>query len=216
MIRVAAYIDGYNLYHAIDRTNQPHLKWLDLWALCDRFVPNLSARLTAVHYFSAYATWLPKQANRHRAYVAALEATGVISHMARFKEKDRRCPLSSCGHRWKGHEEKETDVHLALALLDHAYKDQYDRALIVSRDSDLVPAARMVRSAFPSKEVFSVAPPGSGHSNDMLKVCDGKKHTIRRKHLAACLLPDRIPLPDGNEIVRPSRYDPPVPLVVAA
>ena len=208
MIRVAAYVDGYNLYHAIDRTGQQPLKWLDLWALCDRFVPSRTGRLHAVHYFSAYATWLPPQARRHKTYVDALEAKGVTAHMARFKEKDRRCPKEECGHRWKGHEEKETDVHLALALLDHAYRDLYDRALIVSRDSDLVPAARFVREAFPDKEVYAVAPPGSGHSNDMLRVCDGKKHKIKTRHLSECLLPARLVSEDGTEIVRPAAYDP--------
>ena len=29
-VRAAFYIDGFNLYHAIDRMGQPHLKWLNL------------------------------------------------------------------------------------------------------------------------------------------------------------------------------------------
>ncbi|MFO1241201.1 MAG: hypothetical protein U1E64_12690 [Sphingomonadaceae bacterium] len=28
MRRVIVYIDGFNLYHAIDDLGQPHLKWL--------------------------------------------------------------------------------------------------------------------------------------------------------------------------------------------
>ena len=28
--RVSVYIDGFNLYHAIDALNENHLKWLDL------------------------------------------------------------------------------------------------------------------------------------------------------------------------------------------
>lgn len=30
---VIVYIDGFNLYHAIDRLNEPSLKWLDLRAV---------------------------------------------------------------------------------------------------------------------------------------------------------------------------------------
>jgi hypothetical protein len=32
-MRVACYIDGFNLYHAIDDLDKPHLKWLDVCAL---------------------------------------------------------------------------------------------------------------------------------------------------------------------------------------
>ena len=95
MIRVHAYVDGYNLYHAIRRFREGHLKWVDLWSLCATFVPARTAQLTAVHYFSAYAHWLPRQMARHEAYVQALKETGVTVHLAKFKRKDRYCP--SCG-----------------------------------------------------------------------------------------------------------------------
>ena len=206
MLRVRAYIDGYNLYHSILRFGEPHLKWLDLWALCERFVPPVTGRLAGVHYFSAYATWLPASMARHKALVAALRSKGVDVNLANFKLKDRRCP--DCKHRYVSHEEKETDVHLALALLDHAWRDMYDRALIVSRDSDLVPAARLTKASFPNKEIHVVAPPHLGHSNDMLKVVDGK-HKVQKKHLEACLLPATINLTDGTVIKRPTEYDPP-------
>lgn len=171
-----------------------------------RFVPPKSGTLVGVHYFSAYATWLPEPMARHEAYVAALEARGVDVNMASFKDKDRKCP--DCSHRYKGHEEKETDVHIALSLYDHAYRDLYDRALIVSRDSDLVPAVRVTKEAFPNKEFFTVAPPHLGHSNDLLRVVDGK-HKIQMKQVEACLLPETIKCDDGRTIVRPNEYDPP-------
>jgi hypothetical protein len=84
----------------------------------------------------------------------------------------------------------------------------YDRALIVSRDSDLVPAARVTKAAFPEKQIYVVAPPHLGHSNDMLAVADGK-HKIQKKHLEAALFPALIRLPDGSTVSRPPEYDPP-------
>ena len=69
MERVAAFIDGFNLYHAILNLRAPHLKWLDLWALSDAFVLRRTQLLTDVYYFSAYATWLPGAYRRHRTYV---------------------------------------------------------------------------------------------------------------------------------------------------
>ncbi|MCR9270102.1 MAG: NYN domain-containing protein [Hyphomonadaceae bacterium] len=205
-MRVAAYIDGYNVYHAVKRRADNHHKWLDLWKICERFIPSQTAKLVEVHYFSAYAHWLPTEQQRHRAYVGALEATGVEAHMARFADKDRKCP--SCRHRWKGHEEKETDVRIAVKLLQHGFEDRFDRALIVSRDSDLVPAAAAFKQMFPKKELYVVAPFGAGHSTEMLGVCDGKRK-MTRKQLDASLLPASLKHPDGRVIQRPSKYDPP-------
>ena len=90
--RVACFIDGFNLYHAIARLGRPHLKWLDLPRLMQRYVHAASQRIDAIYYFSAYADWLPAARRRHRAYVAALGAQGVAPVMGKFKAKDRRKP----------------------------------------------------------------------------------------------------------------------------
>jgi hypothetical protein len=65
-----------------------------------------------VYYFSAYAVWQPRKVGRHIAYVKALRAVGVTVVLGQFKQKDRRCP--ACNHTWVGHEEKETDVNIAI------------------------------------------------------------------------------------------------------
>lgn len=205
-MRVSAYIDGYNVYHSLDRHGERHHKWLDLRAVCERFIPAQSATLDEVHYFSAYAHWKPIPQQRHRSYVAALEARDVEVHMARFANKDRKCP--SCKHQWQGHEEKETDVRIASRLLQHGFEDRFDRALIVSRDSDLVPAARAFKIMFPQKELHVVAPLCAGHSTEMLGICDGKRK-MKLKQLDGSLLPAILKHPDGRTITRPAAYDPP-------
>ncbi|MGN6551468.1 MAG: NYN domain-containing protein, partial [Pararhizobium sp.] len=156
MIRSSFFIDGFNFYHALRRLDEPHLKWVDLRALMKRQTMRSEA-VTAIYYFSAYASWLPGPHARHRQYVVALEQRDVTVVMGHFKKKDRYC--QHCRKTSIGHEEKETDVNLALCLLNEAYKDTYDRAYIVSRDSDLKPAMAMVRNEFPQKELFVVAPP---------------------------------------------------------
>jgi uncharacterized LabA/DUF88 family protein len=52
--------------------------------------------------------------------------------------------------RWTIYEEKETDVSLAVSLLEDAAMDRYDVALLFSADSDLCPAVRAVRRVRPS------------------------------------------------------------------
>lgn len=158
-----------------------------------------------VAYFSAYATWLPDKYARHRAYVAALRHVGVECHMARFSEKTARC--KACGVSWKQHEEKETDVHFALTLLEDAIDDVFDRAIIVSADGDHAPAVRRVRARTPSKQVFLAAPPGRyGKARELLKVCNsGIQITAGR--IVKSLLPQVVDTPRGA-IVRPTAYDP--------
>ena len=205
-LRNAAFFDGFNLYHAIDQLGRPQYKWLDLSRLAGRFVPK-GQKLEHVYYFSAIAHWNMSRKLRHIAFLRALATTGVEAVMGKFKPKDRYC--SFCHRTTRGHEEKQTDVNLALYLLNEARKDSYDRAILVSNDSDLVPAVDMVRREFPDKLIIIVTPPGKRTSKELMKTVGGWRfvRSIETKHLDGCLLPKRMVDADG-EIRRPAEYDP--------
>lgn len=85
--KVACYIDGFNLYHAIKSLPPPnqHLKWVDLWGLASAFIRHSEERLVAVYYFSALAYWLPAAQARHEAFIAANRALGVTAVLGRFQ-----------------------------------------------------------------------------------------------------------------------------------
>jgi uncharacterized LabA/DUF88 family protein len=205
-MRVACYIDGFNLYHSIDDLKKPHLKWVDLRALAQSLC-RPGETLVKVVYFSAYATWMPDPYSRHREYVAALKHAGVDCHMARFSEKSARC--KKCGATWKRHEEKETDVHFCLTLLEDAIDDVFDRVIIVSVDSDIVPSVRAVRRRMPGKQVFLATPPNR-HSaaRELLNSCNSGT-AITAGRLAKCLLPETVVDANGKQIAkRPASYAP--------
>lgn len=209
-MRVVTFVDGFNLYHAIRDLAKDHLKWIDLRALCRQFAPEPQFQLTSVYYFSAYATWRQGPYRRHREYVKALTATGVTPIMARFKEKDRSC--FNCGHQWKDHEEKETDVGIAAHLVAAAFRNLYDRALLISNDSDLVPAIRLVRAGFPSKQLRIITPVGRRHSLDLVRAAGGLRYCARMKviHVERSLLPRQVTDANGRVVAtRPVEYDPP-------
>jgi uncharacterized LabA/DUF88 family protein len=108
---------------------------------------------------------------------------------------------------WTAHEEKETDVSIGITLLNDAYKNRFTRAYLVTRDSDLMPAVRMVRVEFPAKEIVTVAPPLMAHSQDLLRVCNSKKK-INTAQVWACLFPKKVLNPDGSvAATRPDKYD---------
>lgn len=206
--RVICFVDGFNLYHALDAIKQPHLKWLNLRKLFTLLSKPQSQVITQILFFSAYPTWKPNSYLRHRHYVAALQAAGVIPVMGHFKKKSKEC--RSCGQKWESHEEKETDVNLALALLDMAYKDLYDHAFILSRDSDLAPAVHKVKQNFPEKVITVFAPYNYHHSAELIKGSDNHK-TIKYKHIVTSLFPANIYDAGGNLVVRrPLEYTPPV------
>lgn len=206
-MRVACYVDGFNLYHAIDDLRKPHLKWLDIRALAQSLCRN-GETLHKVAYFSAYATWRQDRYTRHRSYVSALQQSGVECHMARFSEKTASC--RGCGSSWKQHEEKETDVHFALTFLEDAIDNVFDRAIIISADSDHVPAVRRVRSRLPGKQVFLAAPPKRlARARELKNVCNSSIE-ITPGRLAGCLFPQAVMDSAGQQVAaRPPSYDPP-------
>jgi uncharacterized LabA/DUF88 family protein len=199
--RTIVYIDGFNFYHAVDDLGEPHLKWVDLWGLAEKLL-RPDQQLVAVKYFTAYATWRPSSYRRHQRYVAALKARGVTPVIGRFKAKTVRCH-AKCRQTYVTHEEKETDVNIGVHLMADALKNRFDRALVISADTDLNSAVELTRSEATGKRVDLVAPPGRKGRNSaaLFEVTKGK--------IRSSLLPAQIQLPGGKLVIRPSEYDPP-------
>ena len=197
--RVSVYIDGFNLYHALDDLGENHLKWLDLWAVSETLVRKNEV-VTAVKYFSAYATWMQSSYRRHQRYVAALQSRGVEFIEGRFKEKPMQC--KSCGVRYKAHEEKETDVNIGVHLMADGLQDRFDRALVISADTDLNEAVTLTRAEAAGKKIDIVAPPKRKGRNSIALF----EMTVGR--VRSSLLPAELEA-DGKKITRPTEYDPP-------
>lgn len=195
LLRTVSLIDGFNLYHAIASLKQPELKWVDLKILSSAFVNTSTEQLIKVFYFSAYADHTsPGVVRAQKAYIKALEIAGVFPVLGYFKKKDRKCP--NCSHKWASHEEKETDVNIASQLIDLAYQNAFDRALVISNDSDLSPAIRLIRKRFPEKRITTIAPPNYYHSNELIQASSDKAR-IRPEHLEQALFPALVKDPSG-------------------
>ena len=71
-------------------------------------------------------------------FIDALTARGGLDiDYGHFLSKPLRC--RSCGNSWQKNEEKKTDVNIAVRLLDDAFDDRFDTAMLISGDSDLAP-----------------------------------------------------------------------------
>jgi hypothetical protein len=196
--RAAVYVDGFNLFHAIDDLKENHLKWLDLMAL--------SKHLAGVNRDVVRVVWCsakhpdPEKAERWMVYRNALLATGVKVVSGHFTEKP---PIA----------EKEGDVSVALHLMLDAIDDVYDIAYLISADSDQVATAKLFKERFgPSsatpKKLHSVAPPNRPHSGHIKSYVDHCAD-LSKAEIGNHLLPSQLKRIDGRPILCPARYTPP-------
>ena len=201
-MKVCYFVDGFNLYHAIKA--QKHLqkyKWLNLRRLAELFLKS-DDKLQKVYYFSALATWNQDKMKKHRVYIEALKSMGVEIILGEFRRKEVKC-LAACRKIFKTHEEKETDVNIAVKIFQSAVREEFDKAFIISGDSDLIPAIRGVQEIFPTKEFGIIVP--IGRQAELLKQVANFHMKLKEKHLAAAQFPDQITI--GNKILtRPPNW----------
>lgn len=213
MLRTAFLIDGFNLYHsariAARDLGGTGAKWLDIRALCDAHlhVIGRGAEICSINYFSALAVHLeatnPDVTNRHRAFISCLEDSGVNVELAHFKPKNVICP--DCGARTTRYEEKETDVAIAIKLLESFYRDQCDVAVLITADSDVAPAVRRVGALFPQSEVW-IAFPYARKSKELEKLSAGRTFKLSKESYARHQFGDPYRCADGILIARPTRW----------
>lgn len=158
MDRVMAYVDGFNLYFGLREKYGRRYHWLDLQALVTSLLKP-DQDLVGVTYFTARVRNQPVSEQRQVEYLSALTAhcSKLTIVEGRYQEKGHAC--RRCGSTWTAYEEKETDVSVAIALLEDAVNDAFDHALVVSADSDLCPAVRAVKRVAPQKRVIAAFPP---------------------------------------------------------
>ena len=205
--RIVFFFDGFNLWHALDHNpalrnkNQYHkYKWLNLHRLAQCFVPE--KEIAGLYYFTALAVWDPNKVARHKTYISALRSVGAKIIFGNFKLRDKKCHL--CQGIYKAYEEKHTDVNIAITLFQSALKDEYDTAIIVSGDSDLVPAIEAVKMTFPGKQMGVMIP--IGRRAELLKQVTDFKMKIKESHLAISQFPDEINLGEGTMLKRPESW----------
>jgi len=209
--RVLALIDGFNSYHSIAE-NPAHTrhknsidlrqyKWVNLRKLMECFLAK-DEELVDVVYFSAYAFWKQDRVIRHQTYVRALRSAGVKPVISKFKKKTKKC--KSCGKVYKTYEEKQTDVQIAVHLFKGGMNDSHDKAMLVTGDSDIIPAVDAVKEKLPMKEIKILFPPL--RVSDSLKQVSDSYAKIRQSHLAASQFPDEIDLGNDIKIVKPKEW----------
>ena len=98
-------------------------------------------------------------------------------------------------------EEKGSDVNLAVHIVNDAWLDAYDCAVVVSNDSDIAEAMRLVRRHCEKR--IGLVTPGTGRpSRQLMAHADFSRH-VRVSGLQHSQLPDPIP---GTNIRKPAAW----------
>lgn len=202
MNRVIIFYDGFNLYHALNDVPSYHkYKWLNLEKFSKCFIEPKDS-IIDIFYFTAYVTWDPLKLARHQNYVSALRMVNVKIVFGAFRNVDQTCQI--CHKTYQTFREKRTDVNIAIKLFQTAIADMWDKALIISGDSDLIPAIEAVKTTFPTKRIEIVIPIGR-RAEELKQIADFHRK-VKQKHLATCQFDDIITIDANTSLQRPSSW----------
>ena len=148
-MKVNVYIDGFNLYYG-SLKDTPY-KWLNPLAMCRLLLPNDT--ISQIKYFTARVAARPSdpdQPIRQNTYFRALETVPEIQIIeGRFLTKEVMMPLANSNPKKYVKviktEEKGSDVNLAVHLLHDAYRKNFELAVMVTNDSDLLEPLKIVK-----------------------------------------------------------------------
>jgi len=145
------YIDGFNLYYGCVK-GTPY-KWLDVAKMCRLLLPKDNIR--RIKYFTAEVKPRPHdpdQPLRQRTFLRALQTIPnleiVLGTFLSHEVTMPRSPIGSGYVKVIKTEEKGSDVNIATHLLVDGFRNDYELAVIVSNDSDLLLPIRVVTEQF--------------------------------------------------------------------
>ncbi len=148
-MRTCIYVDGFNLYYGL--LKQTSYKWLDLKTLFQRVLPS-DCTVDTIKYYTAIVSARPNDPQapiRQLAYLNALESyiPELKVKLGHFLSKEIDLPLADGS--WKlvrviKTEEKGSDANLAVHLVHDAWQHSFDCYAVVTNDSDLAEAFRIV------------------------------------------------------------------------
>lgn len=205
--RSIVYVDGFNLYYGALKGTQH--KWLNL----EKFFCNLrhGDEIQKIRYYTALLNG--DRGERQAIYLKALDTLPLVElALGRFKATQVGCRVTACNHAgprfFTKPEEKRTDVQIGVDMLDDAYQDACDRLIVVSGDSDLVPAVNRVKARFPTKQVIVYVPsrnPVRGAAVELRSSAD-KDRTLPLNLLSRSQFPASIPDVSGGSIGKPAGW----------
>lgn len=151
-MKTYVYVDGFNLYYGAVRGTP--FKWLDIRKLCELLLPK--HHVVRIKYFTARISARPgdpDQPTRQQTFLRALATLPNFDIIyGHFLTNETYMPQAGVPPgappkyvKVVKTEEKGSDVNLATHLLWDAFRKEYQAAVLVTNDSDLLEPVRIVR-----------------------------------------------------------------------
>lgn len=155
-IRVGFYIDGFNVYHHIRRMNKPMFKWINYRKLCQFFISSENHEIVCIKMFTTPPIHMPGDVqNRHKLFQEVQSNyCGVELILGKFKQQTHQV------------QEKQTDINMAVNIIDDAVEDKVDLICIMTNDSDFVPVINFIKDKT-DKKIKIITPPYARTSYDL-------------------------------------------------
>ncbi len=200
-MRTIVYIDGFNFYYNCVRGTA--YKWLDLKEFIKPIL-NPDHEIIKIRYFTAPP--LKEESKKlQRNYFKALksripEFSFLDGFFYKEVKKMRRAEYPYNEVLVKKTEEKQSDVNLATEMLNDAWLDRYDCAILVSGDSDMAAAIRHIKEnastgALPKKFLGVIVP---AYTKKGIVYAEGLKK--EKPDFIRVIASDKIRAIDGNLI----------------
>ena len=196
-MRTIVYIDGLNFYYGA--TKKTNLKWVNVRDLVADILDS-KHQIIKVKLFTANVKPTPADPNvnkRQSAYFRALknQIPELEIHYGHFSEHITNMPLANPKGKKRfedviKREEKGSDVNLAVHFLNDAWQDNYDCGVVVSNDSDLAEAMKLVKQQ--TDKLIGLISPYNSISKELSQHSHFQRK-IRQSALKRCQMPHNIP-----------------------
>lgn len=226
-MKTSVFIDGFNFYYGCyknwddpwchDFLGNGPFKWLDFRSLATAMLPGDTVH--RIHYCTATVRGTPRDRDkpvRQQTYLRALQGYCKVQvHLGHFEPRDKTGMLKTplpCKQptpclaglvQVSVREEKGSDVNLATALLRDAFLGDFEKAIVISNDSDLAGAIRVVRDD--AKRVVHVVSPYPSVVNELKKAAT-LSSVLDKQLIPHCQLPDQVVLKRGAVLKRPRAW----------
>jgi len=177
MKRVIFYFDGFNFYNGLKAkskidTQWKEYYWLDFVKFANQFIDLDTHELVSVKYFTAKPTDAGQISRQSALFSANKLLNGEKFQVIKgqYQNKDIKC-RATCRQIFQQQEEKKTDVSIATSMLIDCFNNLVDNIILITADSDQVPAIQAIKRQFPDKKVKVYFPPERS-STELLSLCN--------------------------------------------
>ncbi len=177
-MKINVYVDGFNLYYG--SLKKTRYKWLDISRLCQLLFSR--HEIHQIKYYTAKVKVRAADSDiekpvRQQTYLRALKTTPVVeviygsflSHVISMKQAYAVGYVTVVKT-----EEKGTDVNIASHLIHDGHNREYDMAVVISNDSDLVAPIKIVTEKLGLPVI--VVSPFERNSIELKRVASSVRH----------------------------------------